>query len=174
MRVLRSLVLAAVASLIAGIAAAQTANVMTVRLPGGGLAEIRYFGDVPPQVAFLPSTAGYDGSMPAPLVFGRESPFAVFERISAEMDRRAAEMFRYAAAALADQTRDGQTYTYASAMPAACHVEPIPRRVRASGRDVSHKDADSQPAGRRNRSEVTVRWFSRAASASPRHIASMA
>jgi hypothetical protein len=76
---------------------------MTVRLPGGGLAEIHYLGDVPPQVAFLPSAAGYDRSMPAPSVFGRESPFAAFERISAEMDRRAAAMLRYAAA-VAEQT----------------------------------------------------------------------
>jgi hypothetical protein len=121
MRVLRNLILAAVASLgvvgIAGVAAAQTANVMTVRLPGGGLAEIRYLGDVPPQVVFLPSAAAYEG--PAPSVFGRGSPFAAFERISAEMDRQAAAMLRYAAA-LADQMRDGQSYTYAGTMPGAC------------------------------------------------------
>jgi hypothetical protein len=88
---------------------------MTVRLPSGGLAEIRYVGNVPPEVVFLPSAAAYDW-MPAASVFGRESPFAVFERISAEMDRQAAAMFRYAAAVV-DQTRDGQSYTYAATIP---------------------------------------------------------
>jgi len=54
--------------------------------------------------------------MPAASVFGRESPFAVFERISAEMDRQAAAILRYAAAA-ADQTRGGQSYTYVANIP---------------------------------------------------------
>jgi hypothetical protein len=120
MRALRSVVLAAVAAFgvgFAGAASAQTANVMTVRLPGGGLAEIRYVGDVPPQVVFAPTATTYDSGLPASSLFGRESPFAAFERISAEMDRQAAAMFRYAAA-LADQAQAGQGYAYASAMPA--------------------------------------------------------
>jgi hypothetical protein len=118
MRVLRSVVLAVAAALgvgVGGAAWAQSTNTVTVRLPSGGLAEIRYVGNVPPEVVFLPSAAAYD-RMPAASVFGRESPFAVFERISAEIDRHAAAMFRYAAA-VAAQTRDGQSYTYAATIP---------------------------------------------------------
>lgn len=53
---------------------------MTVRLPDGGLAQIQYSGNVPPRVSFAPQplAAAYDGAA---------SPFAMFERISAQMDR---------------------------------------------------------------------------------------
>jgi hypothetical protein len=120
MRVMRSVVLAAVAAFgvgFAGAAAAQSTNVMTVRLPGGGLAEIRYVGDVPPRVVFLQGAAAYDSLMPAASAIGRESPLAAFERIAAEMDRQAMATFLYAAA-LADQPRAEPRYAYASTTPA--------------------------------------------------------
>jgi hypothetical protein len=102
---LRKTVLAGVAAIgmatgigLAGAASAQTAHVMTVPVPGGGVAQIRYFGDVPPRVAFVPAPAAFDGWMPVSAVFGYNSPFAMLDRIAAEMDRQAAAMFRYAEA----------------------------------------------------------------------------
>jgi hypothetical protein len=51
MQLLRTALLAGAAALaIFGTASAQTANVMTVALPGGGIAEIRYTGNIPPKV----------------------------------------------------------------------------------------------------------------------------
>jgi len=92
---------------IAGAASAQTANVMTVALPGGGVAEIRYTGNVPPKVVIGETPPAYAALTPAASFFGLESPFAMMERISAEMDREAAAMFRRAEL-LAAQARSGQ------------------------------------------------------------------
>jgi hypothetical protein len=59
MRVFRTALLAGAViavSGISGVAAARDLNthVMTIQVPGGGVAEIRYTGDVPPQVVFSP------------------------------------------------------------------------------------------------------------------------
>ena len=102
----RKTLLAGVAAIgigLAGVASAQTAPMMTMPVPGGGVAQIRYigpitFGDVPPQVVEVPTPAAFGGWMPMSSVFGRDSPFAMLDRIAAEMDRRAAAMFRYAEA----------------------------------------------------------------------------
>src|SRR3954454_15281903 len=108
---LRKTLLAGAASIgiaISGAASAQTAHVMNVAVPGGGIAQIRYFGDVPPQIVFAPAPAAFPASsgeafgawMPVSSMFGpgfgSASPFAVMDRIAAEMDRRAAAIFRYA------------------------------------------------------------------------------
>jgi hypothetical protein len=73
-----------------GIAAAQepATHVMTVPLPGGGIARITYTGDVAPRVAFEPAP------IPWTSAFGPYSPFAELERISAEMNREAAALFQ--------------------------------------------------------------------------------
>jgi hypothetical protein len=133
MRTLRTALLAGVATLgldLTGAALAQNLNTMTVRLPNGGLAEIRYVGDVPPRVVFLPqSNSAFDGWTPVSPFFVPESPFAMMDRISAEMDRRAAAMFRQAET-IATQARSGppieaafgnlspgsQSYSYVSTM----------------------------------------------------------
>jgi hypothetical protein len=66
-------------------------HVLTVRLPDGSLEQIRYAGDEPPRISF--------GDQPAPLLsqgfesFGADSPFAMLERMSAEMDREAAALW---------------------------------------------------------------------------------
>lgn len=84
MRIAKNLILAGVAALaLAGgteLALAQPLHSMTVRLPAGGLAQIQYSGNVPPRVAFLPESpaAEYDHSA---------SPFAMLDRISAQIDR---------------------------------------------------------------------------------------
>ncbi len=127
---LRKTLLAGVAAIgtgVAGAAAAQTSHVMTVPVPGGGIAQIRYVGDVPPRVVFVPAPARFDGGMPVPSVFGYDSPFAMLDRIAAEMDRRAAAVFGYAGA-MADRAAagglaeagfgaippGGESYSYAS------------------------------------------------------------
>ena|SRR5579863_4025829 len=113
MRNLRTALLAGVAASaigISGAALAQTpqTHVMTVQLPGGGVAELHYTGNVPPQISFSDSAAPIEVFAPMPSPFGGpDSPFAMLERISAEMDRQAAAMFRQADA-LAAQARSGQ------------------------------------------------------------------
>jgi hypothetical protein len=102
MRTLRNTFLAGVAAAaLAGfsdLAAAETPNthVMTIALPGGGTAEIRYTGDVAPRVTLNPAADSFDLWSPAAWAFGPNSPFATLDRISAEMDREAAALFRQA------------------------------------------------------------------------------
>jgi hypothetical protein len=110
---LRKALLAGVAAIgigFAGAASAQTAHVMNVPIPGGGIAQIHYVGDVPPQIVFAPASAAFpsasDSWMPMFSVFGHASPFTMLDRIAAEMDRRAAAMFRYAEA-VADRAEAG-------------------------------------------------------------------
>jgi hypothetical protein len=83
----------------AGVAQAQCpgTHVLTIPLPGGGTEQIRYSGCVAPKV-FL-------GTNPAlvepPLLssaYGPESPFAILDRISEEMNQRAASLLQQAEA----------------------------------------------------------------------------
>ena len=66
-------------------------HILTVRLPDGSIEQIRYAGDRPPRISF--------SEEPAPLLsplfvsFGPDSPFAVLDRMSAEMDREAAALW---------------------------------------------------------------------------------
>ncbi len=112
MRTCRNALLAGVAAIAigaAGAAFAQSDNlhVMTVRLPDGSLAQIRYSGNVAPRVSFSEAPAPIDVAAAMPSLFGPGSPFAAMERISAEMDREAAAMFRRADA-LAAEANSGQ------------------------------------------------------------------
>jgi hypothetical protein len=90
---------------------------MTVPVPGGGVAQIRYIGDVPPQIVYAPAPAAFDGWTPMFPVFGQDSPFAMMDRIVAEMDRRAATMFRYAEAMTDRATAGGFAEAASGAMP---------------------------------------------------------
>ena len=106
---LRTALLGAIAALgigAAGAAPAQTFNTVTVPVPGGGVAQIRYVGEVPPQIVFVPAPAALNSWTPVSSVFGYESPFAMLDRIAAEMDRRTAAMFHYAEA-MADRANAG-------------------------------------------------------------------
>jgi hypothetical protein len=94
MRVSLRSVLAAAAAIVAASAVVPAmaedgqVHVLTVQLPGGGIEQIRYTGDVPPRVAFVPTPA---------MVGTREmaaDPFAALERIFAIMDRQADAMLR--------------------------------------------------------------------------------
>ncbi len=111
MRNLRTVLLAGVAASVIGIssaALAQSSNthLLTVNLPGGGVAQIHYTGDIPPQVVFS-NGAPLDAWAPMPALSGPDAPFAMLDRISAEMDREAAAMFARADA-LAAQAQSGQ------------------------------------------------------------------
>lgn len=93
MKILASTLLAGVASLaFAGTVAAHT---LTVQLPDGTTEHIDYAGDVAPQVSFVPTQ-----TTPAPApqtidwAFGPNSPFALMQQISAQMDREADAMMR--------------------------------------------------------------------------------
>ncbi|MBV8089232.1 MAG: hypothetical protein JO139_06595 [Alphaproteobacteria bacterium] len=102
MRTVRTAILASAAMIavagLSGVAAARDLNthVMTVEVPGGGVAEIRYTGDVPPQVVFGPAPTTLSALMPFGAFFGSPSPFAELERLSAAMDREAASLMRQA------------------------------------------------------------------------------
>lgn len=111
MRTLQTALLAGIAAVAIGSGGAAFAqspqmHVMTVRLPGGGIEQIEYTGKVPPQVdvTSMPATVS---PMPMPVLCGGEPPFAIMDRISAEMDREADTMFRQTAA-LAAAVRAGQ------------------------------------------------------------------
>jgi hypothetical protein len=92
----------------AGAAVAQSADthVMQVRLPDGGIGEIYYTGNVPPKVVITSAPAFLAAFDPMPSLFGPDSPFAMMERISAEMDQQMATMLARAEG-LAVQARSG-------------------------------------------------------------------
>ena len=102
MRKVRAALLAGVAAVavagLSGVALARDldTHVLTVQVPGGGVAEIRYTGDVPPQVVFSPVPTAWGAFMPVGAFFGPASPFAALDRISAAMDREAASLIRQA------------------------------------------------------------------------------
>ena len=102
MRSVRTAILIGVAAIavagLSGVAAARDLNthVMTVEVPGGGTAEIRYTGDVPPAVVFGPAPATLNAFTPYGAFFGPASAFAELERMSAAMDREVASLMRQA------------------------------------------------------------------------------
>lgn len=76
----------------AGVAmAADKSHVMNVVLPDGSVAQVHYVGDVAPQVVAVPAAD------PMLAAFGGDSPFAMLDRISAEMDAHMNAMMRQAA-----------------------------------------------------------------------------
>jgi len=112
MRTLQKLLVAGAAAIAVGASGAAWAqspktHVMTVRLPDGGIEQIQYVGDVPPQVSFAAGPAVLPVFASMPSLFGGDSPFAMMERISAEMDRRSAAMFRQIDA-MATRAQSGQ------------------------------------------------------------------
>ena len=116
MRVLQTAILAGAAAAVfgfSGMALAQNSNMhtMTVQLPGGGMAEIRYTGNIPPQVTVSASPAATGDFLPVVSMLGADSPFGMLDRITAEMDRKAAALFRYADAMAARPGASGLTLT---------------------------------------------------------------
>ncbi len=70
---------------------APQTHVLTIPLPGGGVEQIRYTGDKAPRVIVQegsPAAAAWAAQ------FGANSPFAMLDRMQAEMDREMAAMLR--------------------------------------------------------------------------------
>lgn len=63
-------------------------HVLTVQMPGGGVEQIEYTGDVAPQVVFVPTSR----MVAVPMM--DVDPFATLNWISAMMDQQAAAMLR--------------------------------------------------------------------------------
>jgi len=157
---------AAVAIAAAGPALAQNSktHVMTIDLPGGGVAQIEYTGNVAPRVSFSESPAPAAAFAPVSAFFGPDSPFAMIERISAEMDRQADVMFRQAAT-LASQAQPGglteavlrnlppgsSSYTFVSTIGGngfcSRSVEITSQGNGAPPRVVTHSSGNCGPAG---------------------------
>jgi len=95
MRKLRTAVLAGIATLgVAGtaMAASKDAHVMAVALPDGSVARIEYQGAVAPKVRIDPSASALR-VVPIRLADPIDAaPFAMIDRIMADMDRQAAAM----------------------------------------------------------------------------------
>jgi hypothetical protein len=89
-------ILAGVAALAAAgtaVAASERQHVLHLTLPDGSVEHIRYSGDVPPPVVFLPTHNAPVASVDPFDV----APFAMFDRMAAEMERQADTMLRQAA-----------------------------------------------------------------------------
>lgn len=81
----------------AAFAAGKDAHVMSVALPDGSVAQIHYYGDIPPQVevAQAPSVTPDDF---APAGDGSDAtPFAMVDEISAEMSKQVEAMLQQVA-----------------------------------------------------------------------------
>jgi hypothetical protein len=92
MRTSLKLLLAGGALAIAGVAvAADRTHVLNVAMPDGSIAHIRYAGDVPPRIVVAPA------AMPVAFV-GEVSPFAMFDRVAAQMDAQMDAMLRQVSA----------------------------------------------------------------------------
>ncbi|MFZ0494473.1 MAG: hypothetical protein WBE80_00735 [Methylocella sp.] len=133
MRAIQTSLLAATTMIVfAGFARAQSpgTHVLTLHLPDGGVEQIRYSGDVPPDVFLGTNPALVRPPLLSP-AFGPESPFAMFDRISEEMNQRAASLLRQAAAMteqfpsgpdqliqadLSSLPPNGHSYTFVSTM----------------------------------------------------------
>jgi hypothetical protein len=126
MRKFRTLLLAGVAAVgLTGVAFADAPqrHVLTIQLPGGAVEQIRYTGDVAPQVVLQP--APFARLQP---VFAPDPAFAELARVSAQMDRMAARLFRQAEAlatvppsavteaAIANMPAGSRSYSFVSTM----------------------------------------------------------
>src|SRR3546814_15719417 len=95
-KLLRTAVLAgaaAIATAGTAIAAANHNRVMTIDLPDGSLARIEYQGDVAPKVTVEPAMRFAPERFGDPAII---APFALFDRIAADMDPQMDARFRQA------------------------------------------------------------------------------
>ncbi|WP_404711203.1 hypothetical protein [Sphingomonas sp. MMS24-J13] len=94
MRTVTKLLLAGVgAAALASVAiAADRTHVLNVVMPDGSVAQVHYVGDVAPRVVAMPAADL------VPVAMTNDSPFAMFDRISAEMDAQMDAMMRQASA----------------------------------------------------------------------------
>lgn len=101
MRLKHTLLFTGVATALAGITAVaaadrQPVHVVNVALSSGGIEQIRYTGNVAPRIVFRDEAAPYAAASFLDTAFGPDSPFAMMDRISVEMDRQMAGMIQQA------------------------------------------------------------------------------
>jgi hypothetical protein len=91
----------------AGLAEARSPDfqVMTIELPGRGIGEIRYAGDVAPRIVLAPVAVPVAAWAPAAPLFWAGSPFSVLNQISLEMDWQIASLLHAQAATLRQVAR---------------------------------------------------------------------
>lgn len=110
---------------VAGLAAAEVraTHVLTIRLPGGQIEQIRYAGDVAPQVRISRSAEPMDLFAPAADRFGPSWAFAQMQAISTAMNHQAAMMLQQAATAQANVTAGPGDLTLArvNSLPPGAH-----------------------------------------------------
>lgn len=75
------------------VAADHAVHVMNVAMPDGSLAKVRYIGDTPPQIRFVPVSE----ALPIVPVAMVDPSFAAMDHLFAEMDAQANAMMRQAA-----------------------------------------------------------------------------
>jgi hypothetical protein len=85
--------LATVALAGTAVAAEHAVHVMNVAMPDGSIAKVRYVGDTPPQVRFVPVVQ----EVPMVPVAMIDPSFAAMDRMFADMDAQADAMMRQAA-----------------------------------------------------------------------------
>lgn len=106
MRIFRASALCGVAAVsllgLGGVAQARApqGHVMSVTLPGGGVARITYWGNVAPRVTIAPVPLGAGWVALPPAAFG-PSPFATLRAVNAEINHAMADMMREMRAAFA-------------------------------------------------------------------------
>jgi len=83
-------------------------HILAIPLPGGGVEEIHYTGDVAPQIVLVPTSVPSVAWAGAPS-FAPDPLFSMIERISAAFDQQAADMLR--------QVREMPAVTAASLQP---------------------------------------------------------
>jgi hypothetical protein len=127
------------AALVAAIGAAAYAerpavHIAEYRLPDGGVARVRYTGDVPPRLVMVPAAEA--------------SPFAMVDRIAAMMDAEMEAMMAPVAAGGADAVA-------LAAQPAGAHWTSVSRTV--SGSKVCTTEVSMVSAGEGKAPRVTRR-----------------
>ncbi|HLK24962.1 MAG TPA: hypothetical protein VKT30_09910 [Caulobacteraceae bacterium] len=149
MRILRNVLLIGSAVGIVGAVAyaadAPKTHVLTIPLPGGGVEQIRYTGDVAPRVTFRQAPE-------ALAAFGPQigDPFAMMQRIQAEMDREMAAMLQHPMAIPPMQGLSGaplQAVTMGSA-PAGAQSYSVVSRVSGGHQCTESVEITSEGPGR--------------------------
>ena len=85
--------LATVALAGTAVAAEHAVHVMNVAMPDGSVAKVRYVGDTPPQVRFVPVAVQAVPMVPVAMI---DPSFAAMDRMFADMDAQADAMMRQA------------------------------------------------------------------------------
>ena len=144
MRTVPTLILAGVAAVgLTGLAlAAGAMHEMTVQVPGGGVAHVRYSGDVPPKVTFVqgevqPVAVGF---------WAPDSAFAELDRITALMDRQMDQMM-YQARLMQMQAADPLYSATLKGMPAGTSGYTVVSTMSGNGVCMRSTQITSSPNG---------------------------